>query len=68
MPLDRWFRSDLKSYVEGMLCSSGSRIRAHLNPEAIDHLDAEHQQRIANHGHSLWTLLTLEVFLRREEW
>ena len=35
---------------------------------AIDALLAEHASGQRNHGHALWTLLTLEVFLRREGW
>ncbi|MEA2717584.1 MAG: hypothetical protein QOI99_1901, partial [Actinomycetota bacterium] len=36
--------------------------------EPIDRLWAEHQAERQNHSYSLWTLLTLEVFLRREGW
>ena len=68
VPLDRWFRSDLRAYVEGTLGAPDARLRAHLDPEALDRLLAEHQRGITNHGHALWTLLTLEVFLRREGW
>ena len=42
---------------------------AHLVPgDALDRLLAEHARGTRNHGHALWTLLTLEVFLRREGW
>jgi asparagine synthase (glutamine-hydrolysing) len=68
VPLDRWFRHDLRSYLDGMLASSGSRLRRHVAGDAVDALLAEHQRGVANHGHALWTLLTLEVFLRREGW
>ncbi|HEX2042917.1 MAG TPA: asparagine synthase-related protein, partial [Acidimicrobiales bacterium] len=68
VPLDRWFRSDLRSYVEGTLGAPDARVRAHLAPEALDRMLGEHQRGIANHGHALWTLLTLELFLRREGW
>jgi asparagine synthase (glutamine-hydrolysing) len=68
IPLDRWFRSDLASYVRGMLGSKESRVREHLNGVAVDALVRDHQQGSGNHGHALWTLLTLEVFLRQEGW
>jgi asparagine synthase (glutamine-hydrolysing) len=68
VPLDRWFRTDLRSYVERTLGASDARVRAHLAPAAVDSMIAEHLQDRANHGHALWTLLTLEVFLRREDW
>jgi asparagine synthase (glutamine-hydrolysing) len=68
VPLDRWFREDLAPYVTGMLCSTESHVRAHLNASAVDAIVNDHKRGAANHGHALWTLLTLEVFLRREGW
>ena len=68
MPLDRWFRSDLQGYLDGMLGSDASRVRAHLVGSEIDALRAEHASGQRNHGRALWALLTLEVFLRREGW
>jgi asparagine synthase (glutamine-hydrolysing) len=68
VPLDRWFREDLKDYVAGTLGDEHARVKQHLEPEAVDRILAEHQAGQRNHGHALWTLLTLEVFLRREGW
>src|SRR5436190_2602914 len=68
VPLDRWFREDLREYVAGTLGASDSRVKAHLEAAAVDRILAEHDSRERNHGHALWTLLTLEVFLRREGW
>jgi asparagine synthase (glutamine-hydrolysing) len=67
VPLDRWFRTDLRSYVEGMLLSPASRLGAHLDASAVRAMVAEHNAG-ANHGHSIWTLLTLEIFLRQHGW
>jgi asparagine synthase (glutamine-hydrolysing) len=68
VPLDRWFREDLRAYVASTLGAPDARVRAHLHGQALDRLIAEHDLRTRNHGHALWTLLTLEVFLRREGW
>ncbi len=68
VPLDRWFRQDLATYVRGMLSANNSRVRNYLVAEAIDDLIAEHQAGVGNHGHAIWSLLTLEIFLRREGW
>jgi asparagine synthase (glutamine-hydrolysing) len=67
VPLDRWFRDDLASYTASML-GKGARVREHLNSTAVDRLLAEHGAGVANHGQPLWTLLTLELFLRRHGW
>jgi asparagine synthase (glutamine-hydrolysing) len=68
VPLDRWFREDLDAYVGATLGSEGSRVKQHLAPAAVDRLLAEQRSGERNHGHALWTLLTLEVFLRKEGW
>lgn len=68
VPLDRWFREDLGAYVNHMLASPDARVRRHLRPAAIDALLAEHAAGTRQRGGALWTLLTLEVFLRREGW
>jgi asparagine synthase (glutamine-hydrolysing) len=68
VPLDRWFRQDLRSYLDAMLGSPDASVRRHVRGGALDRLIAEHASGARDHGHSLWTLLTLEVFLRREGW
>jgi hypothetical protein len=50
-----------------MLGSPDARIRRHLRGEAVDALIAEHAGG-RNRGGALWTLLTLEVFLRKQGW
>lgn len=67
VPLDRWFRDDLRDYLDETLGSPRARLRQHVVPEALDGLLAEHRAGVS-HGHALWTLLTLEVFLRRHDW
>lgn len=67
VPLDRWFRQDLQTYTQDML-GEGARLRSHVRPDALDALLAEHLSGKRAHGHALWTLLTLEVFLRRQGW
>ena len=67
VPLDRWFRTDLRDYVASML-GPGARVRAHLHGAGLDRLLSEHHANARHHGQALWALLTLEVFLRREGW
>jgi asparagine synthase (glutamine-hydrolysing) len=67
VPLDRWFRQDLQTYMTSML-GPGASVRAHVDPGALDALMQEHKAGKASHGHALWALLTLEVFLRNHGW
>jgi asparagine synthase (glutamine-hydrolysing) len=68
VPLDRWFRTELASYVEGRLCSSETRLREHVDATALEEIVARHRAGAEDNGHALWTLLTLEVFLRAQGW
>jgi asparagine synthase (glutamine-hydrolysing) len=68
VPLDRGFGEDLESYVRSTLAAPGARVKEYLAPAAVDRLLAAHHAGERNHGHALWHLLTLEVFLRREGW
>lgn len=67
VPLDRWFRDDLRGYAADMLGKS-AHVRDHLNGGALDEMLTEHEMRSAEHGYALWTLLTLELFLRKRGW
>ena len=68
VPLDRWFREDLRSYVKGMLGTPTARVKGHLVQESVDRLLEDHWSGARNYGHPLWALLTLEAFLRIEDW
>ncbi len=68
VPLDRWFRADLKPLVASTLGARDARVRSHLVGSGVDRMLAEHESGAADHGHPLWALLTLELFLRREGW
>ena len=70
VPLGRWFRTDLKDYVREVLLSPRALRRGYFREEVLRRLIAEHQNGKRDHGHRLWTLLTLEmwhrVFIDRE--
>lgn len=68
VPLDRWFREDLRTYLGSTLGAPDARVSGHLDTKAVSRMIAEHHSGRRNHGHALWTLLTLEVFLRSEDW
>ncbi len=67
VPLDRWFRQDLQVYTDSML-GPEARVRRHLDGDQLNALLGEHANGTRNHGHALWTLLTLEIFFRRHGW
>jgi len=64
VPLDAWFRGELKSYLEEMLLPRDARYAAYLSRPNVEGLIRAHQEGRGNFGLRLWTLLTFEVWLR----
>jgi asparagine synthase (glutamine-hydrolysing) len=67
VPLDRWFRTDLRTFAREKL-GPDARVRTRLSSSAVDEMLLSHDSGRRNLGHAIWTLLTLELFLRREGW
>jgi asparagine synthase (glutamine-hydrolysing) len=63
VPLGTWFRGDLREYLCDRL-GEGARCFELLDPGAVKTLLDEHLSGAVDHGHRLWALLTLEVWLR----
>lgn len=68
IPLDAWFRGELRGYIESRVLAPSARVRSYLEADALDRLVAEHLSGESRHGHALWTLATLEEFLRKQGW
>lgn len=63
VPLGSWFRQTLRSYIADHL-APGARIYEYLQQTAVRRYLEQHLDRVADHSHRLWALLTLEVWLR----
>jgi asparagine synthase (glutamine-hydrolysing) len=66
VPLDHWFRNELKDFAREVLLDPKTLLRGYFRPEAVLQLLDEHQQSRFNHGYRLWSLLILELWQR--EW
>jgi asparagine synthase (glutamine-hydrolysing) len=60
VPLGRWFRSDLRDAAHDLLSSD----RGWFRPDTVRRLLDEHESGRADHGHRLWCLLMLELWVR----
>ena len=60
VPLRRWFRSDLRELARETLAVD----RGWFRPSEVRRLLDEHEAGRADHGHRLWCLLMLELWLR----
>ena len=65
VPLDHWFRKELKDYVKDVLLAPEAVARGYFRPEAVARLIDDHQQGRFHHGIRLWALLILELWHRQ---
>ncbi len=65
VPLDAWFRGELRDYVRDTLLSPAALSRQYLKTDAVQRLVDAHQQGRANVGHRLWTLVCFERWLQQ---
>ena len=65
VPLDAWFRGPLVEMSNSVLLDRKSLDRGFFRPETIRGLLEDHQQGRFDHSYRLWSLLVLELWLRR---
>ena len=65
VPLDAWFRGDLRGYMQDTLLGASARLRDYVSTAYVRRVADEHLAGRANHGHRLWTLLTFETWLQQ---
>jgi asparagine synthase (glutamine-hydrolysing) len=66
VPLDYWFRSELKAIAADLLLAPTARCHTFFRPESIQAMWDAHQSRQYDHSNRLWALVMLESWLR--EW
>jgi asparagine synthase (glutamine-hydrolysing) len=64
VPLDRWFRGELRSYLRETLLAPDAMYRTYLDQGEVERLVRRHESGAANLGQQLWCLLTFERWLR----
>jgi asparagine synthase (glutamine-hydrolysing) len=65
IPLARWLRTDLRPLMEELLAPDQTAARGLFEPKAVEALVREHLGRGRNHADRLWTLMMLELWVRR---
>jgi asparagine synthase (glutamine-hydrolysing) len=60
VPLGRWFREDLRELARDLLSTDRGWFRRDTLTQLLD----EHESGRADHGHRLWCLLMLELWMR----
>jgi len=65
VPLDTWFRGELRDYMRDLLLARDARYRDMLSPPFVEALIAGHLDGRGNFGQQLWSIMCFEVWLRR---
>jgi asparagine synthase (glutamine-hydrolysing) len=64
VPLERWFRKDLRDLPAEVLLGPDARVHAYVKPDAITRMIKQHHDNQADHSTRLWALLQLEFWHR----
>jgi asparagine synthase (glutamine-hydrolysing) len=64
VPIDHWFRHELREMAYDVLLSERARTRGYFRPEIVRRCLDEHVQGAAHHHARLWSLLVLELWHR----
>lgn len=64
VPLDGWFRGELRACLHDTLLSPSAALTTFVSGDYVRTLVADHGSGRVNAGHKLWTLLTFERWLR----
>ena len=64
VPLNRWFREELKPAARDILLAKRSVERGYFNKKVIARMLDEHAAMTADHSYRLWALLWLELWHR----
>lgn len=64
VPLNTWFRTSLKDWLQEMLAEMTLVSDGYLHGPAVTKLVSDHLSGRADHGHRLWLLVNLELWYR----
>lgn len=64
VPLDHWFRDELRPLLDETILSKQAETRGMFNPAEVRRLVDEHTTRSWDHSYRLWSLLVLEMWQR----
>ena len=65
VPLDHWFRQELKELTHDVLLDGTAAQRGFFRQDVVERLVTEHESQQADHCYRLWSLLVLELWMRQ---
>jgi len=65
VPLDHWFRHELRAMTHDVLLDQTARARGFFRVESVEELIRQHESSEFDHAYRLWALLVLELWMRQ---
>jgi len=65
VPLDQWFRGELRELVHDTLLDHTARQRGWFRADVVERLVREHSDGTFDHSYRLWSLIVLELWSRQ---
>lgn len=65
VPLEHWFRHELKELAQDVLLDATAAERGFFRPEYVQDMLQQHLSGQANHSSCLWALLVFELWMRQ---
>jgi asparagine synthase (glutamine-hydrolysing) len=67
VPLKKWFKKDLKEYLQDNIQSQDSALAKYFKPEYIQKLISDHDTGMRDLNHKIWTLVFLNEWLVQQK-
>ena len=64
VPVGKWMRGEMRSFVKEILLSAKSLNRGYFNPSTVEKIVEQHISGQKDHNQQLWTLLMLELWFQ----
>jgi asparagine synthase (glutamine-hydrolysing) len=64
IPIENWFKGDLKNYAEELLLSDKATDRGFFKKDAVKKILDTHNNTKINFAYHIWALITLELWFR----
>jgi asparagine synthase (glutamine-hydrolysing) len=64
VPLSIWFRKEARGFVRDLLSPATVRRRGFFRSGSVELLLKEHESGFADHGNQIWSLVSIELWLR----
>jgi asparagine synthase (glutamine-hydrolysing) len=67
VPMEYWFRSELKEYIDSKITASNSKLTKYLDMKNIRALISDHNKGMRNLSSRIWSILVFDEWLNQNE-